>query len=539
MSDSKASYRQRLLELPADQHGKDFHGYLTFMADREQRMEDTQVWEPPITQKQRSIVGFSERFILLSGARHTVKSIGLLHAIADHLWNIPDALVAFVYVSQTNATDAGAWKALCSDELPEPSVMQHWVDGGFGMEWKEEPRFTTYSHKAYFEVTNKHGGTSRCQIFSLPREKDAADFFKQKEFTMVAITELTKFKYRKTFDILKETLRGIGRPDWHFKFLADTNPSEEGTANWIWQQWFPHLTKSEPERTEFEKQFRVIRFTMQDNPFYCDAHKEQIRQSYMYDQNEYAINVLGEWRVSSEGAFFAEQFRYNIHVIPAVSEHDDEYLMISTHCTELILGLDLGSGINHAVQFVEVCWNEAGEMEFRVLDEFVSVGLAVSIKEVTDEIVKKMDFWNEEAGRKLTYRCWSDGDIFNFDANTGNWKHQLVYAWSKGRIELMKASKGPGSVAPRLALFKTLLYANRLVFSKRCPRTINAFQTIKRDKKKSGGLIDKHDPLKHPLDSLGYAISMETGEDARGQAVLATRRDSEPRGGSGLVVVNF
>ncbi len=489
--------------------------YQIFRQNWEAKVKRQGHWSPPITEKQETLARFREKYILASGPRHSTKTVGTLHALARHAWDIPDASVAFISISQTNATDGGAWLDLTNSVLPE------WVAGDFGMKWIEKPRATTYTHKSYCVVSNQFGGQSRIQLYSLSDEKDVEDLFKGKTFTMIYITELSKFRHLKTFIILKDSLRGIGRPEHHFKFLADTNPADEGTESWIWQLWYKPLELA--ERNEYQSQFRLLEFSLADNHFYSEDRKAEIRQSYEYDVELYQRMIEGKWIRVSDGSFFQDVFHKYIHVQPDDPADD---MVLQDGCSHLLTGTDIGSGINHAAHIIEPFWHQ-GRKCYKILDEIISVGLEVGIEEFTKMIAERMDFWEKQATSRIRWEHWSDADAFTFSSAAKEYKHRIVFAASKGRIELRAADKGPGSVMPRLSLLKQLFFEDRLYINAKCVKTIEAFRNLKKvDSKRMvsrSNPIDPRDPYKHPIDSLSYAILMDVGEEAHTSMMVNTR----------------
>src|SRR5690349_6774155 len=280
--------------------------YELFLERWKAEIQRTGVWKPPITEKQYLLATFPERFILAAGPRHTTKTAGTLHALVNQAYFVPDASCAFVAISQTNAADSGAWVDLTEKVIPD------WINGGFGMHWVEEPRVTLHTHKNYCEISNHFGGTSRIQLYTLADEKEVESLFKNKSFTTIYITELSKFKKHETFTTLIQCFRGIGRPPHHFKFIGDTNPADEGTDSWIWKLWYG--IKELPELNDYQRQFRLLEFNFDDNIFYTETQKNEIRQSFEHDHDLYRRMVLGEWIKVSDGSFFQQTFKRSLHV---------------------------------------------------------------------------------------------------------------------------------------------------------------------------------------------------------------------------------
>lgn len=490
-----------------------------FMHEWRVKNQQNGYWTPPITDKQLSVAQSPYRYVLASGPRHSGKTISTLNALANELYNVPNCDASFLGISQTNATDAGAWEDFTDIVMPE------WINGGFGMKWHTQPKMEPYTHKPYFEVTNRWGGVSRCKLFPLDREKDVEDIFKNRSFTTAYMTELSKFRRDQTFVTITECFRGPGRAPEHFKFIADTNPDPEGEQSWIWKRWFGIREKA--VLNEFEKQFHVLEFQLDDNPFYSQAEKDTIRAKYTNDPNLYDRMVRGLWKRVAEGGYFQAQFRPLLHVVPNTLNPDEqEYMAVTPDIFMMMGGADLGE-INHSAHIIEPTWH-LGRKAYKILDEEISVGEEVSIESFTEALVEKVEFWESEIGRKPHWDWWSDCDAFDFVAAADTYKHKVVYNASRGKIEFKAAAKGPNSVGHRFAMIRRLLAENRIYVSSRCPQTIEAFRLIKKKTKgaaldEMGAGVDTHSKYKHAIDSLSYAILMDLGEEAMGEMVRHTK----------------
>lgn len=508
-----------------------------FMTDWNAKCIRQGFWTPPITDKQYSLAQLPFRYILASGPRHSGKTIGTLHALASELYNVPNCDACFLSISQTNATDGGAWEDFITLVIPE------WIKGDFGMEWVSEPKVEAYTHKPYFEIRNRYGGTSRCKLFPLDRENQVENIFKNRSFTTAYMTELSKFKSDSTFITISECFRGIGRSPEHFKFIADTNPDEEGEKCWIWKRWFG--IKEKASLDAFEKQFHLMEFNLDDNPFYSEDEKNIIRSKYLHDPDLYARLAEGKWKRVTEGGYFQQQFRPSIHVVPSYTPagEEEEYLAVTEGIYSMLGGADLGE-INHSAHIIEPTWHR-GKKAYKVLDELVSIGVERSIEDFTLELLEKVAFWEGQIGRKPMWQWWSDCDAFDFVAAANTYKQKVVFNASKGEIEFRAAAKGPSSVQFRFDLIRRLLFENRLYISSKCPMTIEALRMIRKKTtgkrttsvdSEAGAGVDTHSKWKHAIDSLSYPILMDLGEEAIGEMVKHTKPVGD---GGGIVAVGM
>lgn len=474
-------------------------------------------------------------YMLVCGPRRSTKTIGITHLLAWKLWTLPDHAGLVLGRNISDNLHEGPWSDLVSYTLPI------WMKAGFGMKWITEPKMDFSTHWNYFEVSNMHGGKSKVYLASLDIENEVEQKFKGKRFGWTYMTELSNFKYRRTFDVMRESTRIIGwKPEMH-QIICDTNPSEEGEESWIWKLWywqrtldFDNLEDDEKEALslngldpeqyqqsilglkELQSQLSLHEFTLDDNIWMNDAEKRAQFAAYAHDQNTLLRYYYGRWVKATGEGLFKQVWKPQVHLIgemPTPSEPNPQILVPEEDCMELGLGWDLGR-INHAVVVVEK-WKklmDSGEIKyaFKVLDEYVRLGERILLATVVKDVESMMDYWEKRIGRKIAWRHWSDSSSFTtYDKMADSTEHIEVRKLSNRRIQLMSAQrvKGADSIDLRVDLIQKVLFEDRLVVSRsECPHVAAMFSSLRRNRR---GLVDRASIHKHPFDAMSYYICME------------------------------
>ena len=276
-----------------------------------------QAWKPPISKKQMELVAKCHprpgkpKYGLVSGPRYSTKTIGCLHSLVNHAWNVKSANVSIISPTVTAGDDSGVWTELTENVIPK------WIDGNFGMEWISEPRQKGTTKKLYCVIRNKFGGASKFQLDSLQYEEDVEARFKNKSHSAIYMSEASYYKERKTFDIIVECLRGEKWSDDDFLFLMDTNPAEEGTDSWLWKLFYDFRVQDNLSDNDkvFQKNLWLMEFTIADN---CFMSKERLAEQlarYSHSEDLMARYCRGEWVKAVGNSIFFEQFRPKIHIV--------------------------------------------------------------------------------------------------------------------------------------------------------------------------------------------------------------------------------
>lgn len=461
------------------------------------------------------------KYVLVSGPRLSSKTVGCMHAIVAHAWEVPDASISVITPTVSIGDDEGCWTLLTKEVLPE------WINGGFGMEWITEPRMKGSSKKLFCEIRNKYGLKSRIQLDSLKHEQDDEERFKSRKYSMIYASELSYYRHQKTWQTFIATLRGW--PESVLTFLGDTNPSDEGEDSWIWKLWYEFRTRDNvPEKQKpLQRNLKLIEVFLKDNIFISPDRIAQQEAIYSHSPDLYARYVDGKWVAACEDGAFRTQFRPNYHIVgqmeTAANPHPEE-LLPSPKASQLITGWDPGT-VNFAfgllskenVAFIDS--DKDGNVKIRessvffVHDEVIHIKNDTSIYDFIRDTMDSISFWEDHLQRPIEWRHWSDRQAFDARVPfTDVFFHQLVAQHTHGKIVLQAADKYPGSVRNRVELVQKLLFENRLFFNKpRCPNIIGAIQGLRL--KAVGGI--QRTPLLHPFDALSYALASECIDELR------------------------
>src|SRR6185436_20676225 len=222
-------------------------------------------WQPTLNAKQWELAKLSapdtdyEKHVLVSGPRFSSKTIGCLNVLAQHAWDVKGGRIGFVTPTNTTASDGGVWTDLVEFVLPQ------WIQGGFGMQWatpggRQGDKQKGLTKKLFCAVTNRHGSKTEIILESLQHENQVESLFKGKSYSMIYITELSKFKERKTYDTISSCLRKPGVPQGQHLLLMDTNPADEGPFSWIYKHFyeFRRATGIDPIQLPIQKQLRLL-----------------------------------------------------------------------------------------------------------------------------------------------------------------------------------------------------------------------------------------------------------------------------------------
>ncbi len=478
----------------------------------------------PPTEKGRELLATcrAKKFVLASGPRLSGKTLSALYAVCDHAYTVRYANILILTVTQSSGLDSGVWTDLVDAVIPS-----------FGLQVVKGPYIHAISKKPIIEVMNKFNEVVTIQLGSLRDEKDVEKLYKGKRYSMIYVPELSNYKKRKTFDILKDSLRAIGVPDNELVFLADTNPADEGDKSWIYEIWYMLLAA-----TTFDERLKALRnglalveFTIADNIYITQEKVDELISSYVHDPDLYARYIEGKWVTASEGAVFARVFKPNIHVIgeaPTANNHEPLIMLPEEGCMKLLSGWDLGP-VNAAFAIIEP-WqmeNEKGKIvtAFKVLDELVLVGEDFDLADFVDAALEKIASWEDLVGSEIEWEHWSDQSAFNFKESMANsYQQKLVYDLSDGKVELRSAGdiQRQNMVRVRVDFWRRLLFQNRLYFNATCR---NAIEMNKSMKKGAGNYaaIQKESRHKHSFDSQSYPVSMYCFEEIRATALNRRR----------------
>jgi hypothetical protein len=512
--------------------------------------------KPDISPKQTELLKLCRaktgamKFILLSGTRMSGKSIGCMHAMADHLWNTKSGSVLVLCYTAGTASTSGIWNELTEKVLPD------WIAADFGMEWVDRPRIHGATKKMMCSVLNKYGyearqmgeeipahGISKLELDSLDDEREVEMKYKSRYYSMIYVSEAGEFmRSEVSLTTLMLDLRIVGLADEEHILLMDTNPAKEGTDHVIYKYWYELRISSEADNEEakIQKCLHLTEWTMDDNPYLSEEKKAIIKSIYKNNPSLWSRYVDGLWVKVVEKGLFTKQFSMAIHTVGDIRDKDPELLVPTEECTRLITSHDAG-GVNPVSYIIEECVIHVDEKHdlslFQYIDELAFIGEVISVEEFTLLFLEKMDFWEKVMERELTWEHFADRSALDFTESIANRTvADEMFSVSGGRIKLIGVDKGRGSVGNRIRLWRKLLTQQRVLISAaKCPKLVEMNENIN-----CGRIADTvaaHSPYKHPFDAATYAPSKKCWEEL--QDSIHTIRAVRKSGGSGLVGVRM
>jgi hypothetical protein len=470
-------------------------------------MTNTTYWVPKLSPKQMEVFDDLHRFLLLDGPRKSGKTLAACHKILRHCFDTPNARVAMFCKTTKNAKAGGVWLDITQLALPE------WEAANIGMKLTDGPAVTGDTRMSFFKVSNRYGGESEVQLHSLEYCPDIVEKIRGARFSMVYFSELDNFDDRIVFDISEDQLRMLNLPYEMHQWLADTNPPPSGTNNWMHDLWFKEKEQENHEDPEYQAQIHRIPFTIDDNPFLDEREKRNLIAKYRKRKSLYDRFILGKWEEDLTDGCFSEVFRPETHVLGNIqypTRAEWEVITPTESCQELLIGLDPGD-VNHSAHIVEQINTPNGEPIFAVIDEIVSVGRNISLREFSNAIITQMDFWENYCrtnyNRAIKWKTWADTSVDRYRSAAAADEALVIRNLSNGRIRPRAAAKFSGSVETRVRILHRLFSENRIFISASCPDTITMCKALKRTNVKAEPIGPrKH---KHPFDSLTYILISE------------------------------
>lgn len=479
------------------------------------KKDNQSFWSPSLFPKQFQILNSHIKYLLVSGPRLSGKTIGNMHRICRHLWEVDNARVAMFHKTIKAAKLGGVWEDLTSIALPE------WIDAGFGMEYISEekpgtpgPKVDNQTRTSMLKVRNCHGGESTCLLFSIEHDAQVEQKLKNSRFSMMYFAELSNYDTRQIFSTSSQQLRdypGVSKDQ--LMWLADTNPSDEGEESWIYKIWYDERLKEDHPYPIFQKNLGLIEVFLHDNPTLTEEDIEGLKATTHHDPFLYERYVNGLW-VSGGMAkrHFSGFYRPEIHIIGDASAHDPddwEVALPSESSEYLIAGSDLGD-VNLAAVFIDKVTDENGMFKyFTVLDDILKLGEKITLEDFTAEYLGKMDLLEEYLDRRVVWNHWSDEQaIKQWSAAIGGYQASFINKVSKGRISLRGVPKEKDSVRYRVRLLKMLLMKDQLFVSANCIPTHEMLTGLRIDPK---DFVKRYgNKYKHIFDALTYALQMES-----------------------------
>lgn len=469
-------------------------------------------WAPDLSPKGYDVLNDYHRFLMLSGCRKSSKTINSCAKICRHLWENDNAMIAIVGKSIRSIKSSGVWQDLV---ILDTGIKQ-WLRAGIGFDYVVEPKITGDTKMSFFRIRNMHGGVSECQVHSLEHDHEVEQKFKGTRYSMFYLPEADQFQTEMVLQILDDQLRIPSIPYEDHQILLDTNPAEEGPDHFLHRVFYRKCGEDDQPFTPARAgKYRVIDFSLDDNPFISDQEKQDLKDKYRHDPLKYARYVEGKWERDTTGGVFEDVWSEHLHVVGSTNgpKEDWQILIPGQYSHEFSVGWDAGD-VNHSASFL--CPRETDtETIFDLIDELVVVDRQISIADFTEGVLEKMDSWEKMvkdlygANHKIFWRHWSDPSAADrYRSAADSFDSKIIRNVSEGRIILGFASKGAGSVKRRKDLLRRLLFQNRIAVSAQCRAHIEMFRYLKPGPSQAEP-IQRSSVHKHAFDSLTYALSNE------------------------------
>lgn len=511
-------------------------------------IQDTSgIWYPPMNPKQLEIFNDQHRYLLVHGPRKSGKTFGILHKVLRHAFDVKGAMIAIVCKTIKNAKAAGVW-VLLSRML---KIWEHQCPGFIVL---EGPKTAGDSKMSFVRIKNRWGGTSEIQCHSLEHSAEVEAKFKGPAYSMFWLSEFDQYCDEHAFDIFCDALRMW--PDVSYaehQIIADCNPPDSGTNNWIHDKWFK-FKEAKPKEGENEDDqilrdsLHQILVMMDDNPQLDPHERRDIEARYRRRKALFNRFIKGIWEMDITDGHFSDVWKEDVHIIGKADGLKDEWEVAvpTAQCKDLLTGWDIGESKNHSFHIIEKIITEVsvadpktGQLQrrsivsFSVLDELVVIRQFISVDEFVRAALEKMEYWEKYQMKinnlPITWRHWSDTSAFNDRASANKSDAAIAYESSNGRIVLQGAPKYRDSNRDKVKLLWHLLYENRLFVSAQLFKTRQMFSMLRPDPDSISKYV-KRDDHKHPFDSLSYPIIAEAPADMFKSADIQTSsKDNSPR----------
>jgi hypothetical protein len=489
-----------------------------------------QFWLPNLTAKQREIFDCFSRYLLVSGPRRSGKTLGVLHKLVRHAFDVKNARVIMIAKNIKLAKEGGPWDDLINVILPE------WEAAGI-LKVVTPPKLDAQTRSLYCEISNRNGGVTRIYLGSLEHDHDVEKLLRGRKFSFLYFIEATNFKSRSLFDTAVQCLR-VGEPDWARQIVMDCNPAEEGEAHWLYKLFWtertsetpPEQHKTEEDREKhraFQKQLTVIEVMIPSNTFLTKQEVDELYAQFSYDQDILARYFFGKWVTSTNDGYFAQHFKPAIHVLGNIMvphREDWETILIPEDTDTMFSGWDLGDKSSVTV-FACKETDDKGRSTYSVVDEVVVDNDSVQLEDYVRACYSIIAKWEDFVGHPIKWRATSDTSSFMKKLSARNHEAALIRQISSQIvseeqasptriIEMKPTDKYKGSVNQGIKLMKRLLFENRLFISANCIHTIGMFRSFKPERARGTGVERVPDnEWTHKFDALRYLLQSEEPMD--------------------------
>lgn len=455
-------------------------------------------WLPSLSPRQFEVFFDRSPNLLLQSSRYTGKTWATGYTAVKHAYDFHNALVLVVAKTKRQLLTGGLMSKLGAEILPD--FRRNLTD----FEW-DGPKLTVEKDVIY-RVKNRFGSWSIIQMMSIGNDNDLTRKIKGLEASLVVVDEITLYE---TSDIYTHLSSVLGRRN-HIasseqRFIGTCNP--DGPSHWVAEMW------SVMDEGKRDPNFRVIAFLPQDNPDpKVQSYYERLKLSLRNRPTHYARDIEGVWVDLPQGeAIFKDFFVREIHVRGDLASGE---VLHPVPGLPISVGWDPGD-VNHGVVFLQ----EVPTLEkvlWIAFDEVSFVGKKVNLEQLTQEVLRRMQFWGDQLDTTLSFNHISDRSAFDrFRAASGSYdfleierharENLAKYPRIKRAPKVWECPKPAGSVEARTRIVIDLLQSEALVLSARCRQLIDAVERIT-PRKDSPFAPDPRSPHKHLFDALSYPL---------------------------------
>lgn len=482
-------------------------------------------WEPDLNPKQRASYEDQSNFVLSYGEKGSGKSVGGLHSLVKHSFQETDALTMIIGSSASTNKEGpvydlqslilptwrdgnreSAWLRTEAGLVPNPD-RDRLKDNGLGIEFRPFVMEPETKHQIAW-IQNRHGGWSKIRMVSLPHDGVIEQRVKGPAPSRYYFDELTELN---SIEFFRYTSAQLGRRR-HIRgpqqWTASCNP--KGPRHWVYQLFWEDCTN-------LETGVRDPRFSVHHIPLLENIHRigpdyqAQVEAAVLGDPILRQRLVEGKWvELPSGDALFREHFDDDKHVIG----HRASGTGLAPHPEfPILVGYDLGPAYS-AVVFLQAIPTAKGTI-WIIFDEVCLLGVRVLYEKLAKAVVRKMDRWNDYAGKMLAWEHIADDSAINQWRAQGSFDSWDFERHSDRRIRMKGCPKGAGSVEARVRLTTALLMTDSLYVSATCPHAVECLRHLegKPDKdnphattlvpvKNARGLIHVFDALSYPVLNL-------------------------------------
>lgn len=303
---------------------------------------DEGYWLPPISMAQHRIFDDTHRFLLVTGPVLSSKTVGILHKILRHAYDVPGARVGVFAKTVKTGKSAGPWQELTDRIIPI------WKQAPIGFKVLQNPKVTGDTRQNMFIIQSRFGPPSEVLLHSLEYAPEAEEKLKSTSYSMIWFSEVDQIAPlsgpyperddREVFAIAQNRLRMQDIPYESHQIIMDCNPPESGEDHWLHDVFFKERDRKDHPDPEYQKQIGRIEFAITDNPFLDPRQISNVKNQFSFRQSLYERMVEGKWRQDNTGGHFHEMFRPEIHVLGKVEcPKEEREVIIPTPAVKVML----------------------------------------------------------------------------------------------------------------------------------------------------------------------------------------------------------